>query len=780
LKISPDELKEKLTFSGIEVENVIKTGEILKQIIITEVVEKEKHPDADKLSVCKVYDGQQTHQVVCGAPNCSANIKIAFAPVGTEFPDFKLKKAKLRGIESNGMICSEKELGISENHDGIMILPNDAQVGETLDKYLDITDTIYEVEITPNRPDLLGMIGIARDISAQLNIPIKEYQSGKMSFVKSTGNFEIKNSEPILCTRYVAVRFKDVKIAPSPDWLIKKLQIADIKPINNVVDITNLVMYEFGHPLHAFDANMVEGNNIIIRKSREKELFPALDNNTYTLTGNELVIADSTKPVALAGVIGGKNSHITENTTDIILEAACFDPSITRRTSYNFKIFTDSSYRFERGMANKTCELIAERATELITKITGANVINNEILDDYPNIKQKTIIELRPTRVKKLLGIQIDNKTIVQYMQSLGLMLINEKEDNLTFEIPEVRIDLTREIDLIEEIIRLYGYNNFPEKETEQKIMDKSIFDAKRDIKNFLVQNGFYEAINLSFTDPVYLDFLQLNDDDYRRKTVNILNPQGQSFSIMRSTLLPQLLKNALLHINHSNMNIKMFELNKIFISAPLTETLRLSGIMTGQMLSTHWKTENQNITFFDIKGIVVNILNYLHIFDIDLYRSTEPFYLPNYGFDIKTKGKLLGSIGRLDQKVLQKFDLEGEFFVFDLDLEMIFANADFRTIKFKDTSKFPSVKRDISFIINTQHEWNDIKKTIKSINHDIIKGIFPFDEYKGQQIEEGFRSLSISILINSDVKTLQEEDIKLTMNKIIEKLKEKFNIIMR
>jgi len=401
--LSAEELQDKLTFAGIEVEAVIRLGEELKQIKIAKILKREKHPAADKLSVCKVDDGEGIKQVVCGAPNCDANQFVAFAPVGAQVGEFKIKKAKLRGVESFGMICSEQELGISDNHDGIMVLPQNAPLGKDLASFLHLEDTVYDVEITPNRPDLLGMIGVARDLSALLNLQLKLPEiSISENEEKIEDTLKLENKIPKLCTRYTARVIKNLKIAESPDWLKKKLISVGLRPINNVVDVTNFVMMEFGHPLHAFDLNKLQANTIIVRNAENGEKLPALDENTYSLREHDIVIADVSKPIALAGIIGATNSHITSETTDIVIEAANFLYSSIRKTSGRLKISTDSSYRFERNMSDETTEIAGKRAAQLILEIAGGKLLRGK-LDSYPQPVSENIVMLRPERVRKVL-----------------------------------------------------------------------------------------------------------------------------------------------------------------------------------------------------------------------------------------------------------------------------------------------------------------------------------------------------------------------------------------
>jgi len=406
INLSVTELEEKMTFSGIEVEAVEKLGQELKQIKIAEIVEKQAHPESDHLAICQVNDGKETMQVICGAPNCAAGQKVAFASIGCQIGDFKIKKAKLRGQVSFGMLCSEKELGLSEEHDGIMVLPETATVGQDLASYYKLEDTCYDVEITPNRSDLLGMIGVARDLSSQLNIPVT---LPEVKLEEGTGDIneflKLENKATDLCTRYTARLIKGVEIKESPDWLKERLISVGLRPINNVVDVTNFVMMEYGHPLHAFDYKKISDNRIIIRRAEEKENIPALNELEYSLADTDLVIADTSKPLALAGIIGAENSHITDSTTDIVIEAANFLNTAVRKTNYRLKISTDSSYRFERDIADETAEIVSRRAAALILEVAGGTLVGG-MLDSYPDPKPLAEVSVRPSRVARIIGIE--------------------------------------------------------------------------------------------------------------------------------------------------------------------------------------------------------------------------------------------------------------------------------------------------------------------------------------------------------------------------------------
>ena len=783
INLNSKELEKKLTFSGIEVESIEEIGEELKQIIIGKIVEKKYHPKADKLSICQVDDGTGIKQVICGAPNCAKNQKIAFAPVGSKLGDFKIKKVKLREEESYGMICSEQELGISDNHDGIMILPDDAPIGKDLASYLNLEDTSFELEITPNRPDLLGIIGVARDLSAllklTLNLPKISFKSGKKKIEEALA---LENEAPELCSRYVARMIEGVTICESPLWLKKQLLAVGLRPINNVVDITNFVMMEYGHPLHAFDYQNLDGKKIIVRSAKKEEKIPALDEETYTLNKLDLVIADASKPIAIAGIIGGVNSHITSQTTNIVLEAANFNYANIRRTSRRLKIATDSSYRFERNLSDETAEIVSKRAAQLILEIAGGTLLHGT-LDSYPNPQQTNVVALRPSRVRKLLTIKENDTTLIDYLEGLELTLQKQEKDKLYFEIPFFRKDLCREIDLIEEIIRLHGYNNIETFHKSQNIMNKRTFYARRKLQDILVSYGFSEVINWSFADPKDLDSLNVSESDERRNVVKIKNPLGDDFAIMRSTLLPGIFKNTLLNIYHGQKELKLFEMNKVFFRKDeklATEKYNLTGLLSGNLNPVFWKEKPKEIDFYDVKGIVEELLTSLDLEDVDYTTSKENYFQPGSGADIFFRENCIGNFGKLDPKISQTFGLEQTIFIFELSIDDIFSLQEKLIPTYKSIAKFPPVLRDLSFIISKEFMLKDIKNTIFKTNPKIIRNVVLFDEFISDKIKEGYRSLTFSLVFSSETKTLTDEFINNLLKMIIANLEKSCNIEMR
>ncbi len=780
LDYTPEQLQDKLTFAGIEVEQVTELGKELEQIKIAKIVEREKHPNADKLSICMVDDGTDIKQVVCGAPNCEAGKLVAYAPVGTKFPDFTIKKAKLRGVVSLGMLCSEKELGISQNHDGIMELPKNASVGKDLASFLDFKDTVYEVEITPNRPDLLGLIGVARDLSALLNteliLPEISYEESEEEI---ESHLEIENLNPEKCLRYTARLIKNVKVEKSSEKLQKYLIASEINSVNNIVDVTNFVLMETGHPLHAFDYDKISGKKIIIRNAKKGEKLLALNDKEYILDETDLVIADAEKPIALAGIIGGKNSCVDENTKNIVVESANFLYSTVRKTSRRLKIFTDAGYNFERGMSSEQAKIASDRAVQLLLENAGGTLLKN-ILDSYPIKEEKAKIKIRPQRVEKILSVKIDAEKIIEYLTALGLELTGKNNEELIFLVPYNRKDLTREIDLIEEIIRLHGYNNIPSEKIHKPIMNRKKFYLKRNLKDFLVNNGFNEVINWSFGNPEDIEKLKLNFSE--KNFVKIKNPMWSTFSIMRPSLIPDLMKNAEHNINHNQKNIKIFELAKCFkiIDDKITEDYYCTGLMIGDFTEIYWKDKTDKINFYDVKGLVAEFIDVAKFGKSALNPSNDEIYISGVSADILLNREKIGSFGQVDPKIAEQYSIKESAFVFEINIDKMIEFGKSKPIKFKEIPKVGFVNRDLSFVVSKRYLVNELTACISGVNKNLIREVVLFDEYKGKGIKDGFRSLSFNITIGTGTKNLTDENLNNLFDKIIKELKKKFQIEMR
>ena len=797
----PSELARVMTFGGIEVEDYHARAANLQDIIIVKIIKVEKHPDADKLHVCLIDTGSGTKQVVCGAPNCQQGMLAAYAPVGLKLGNLIITQVNIRGVESEGMLCSEKELEISDDHSGIISLPEDAPIGMNLRRYFQISDTIFDVEITPNRPDLLGLLGLARDVAAlrgkALQLPDSFpsdgylYPQGTISKISSEALlFNLTNEAPDLCPRYLARVILGVKIKESPSWLKDKLLAVDIKPINNLVDITNYVMLEFGHPLHAFDYDLLDGKEIRVRRARKGEVISALDHKDYSLLETDLVIADGSNPVAIAGIIGGANSAITTDTKKVVLEAANFYHLSIRKTAARFKINTDSAYRFERNLSNETVALISQRATDLICELCGGEVIH--LIDSYPSPISQVTVDLRTKRANDLLTTNLTNLQICDYLRPLGLIvedIVDHQEleripinKPIRYSVPPYRKDLNREIDLIEEVIRLHGYNNISEKPKREVLTNLGWFYQKRAIADYLVYNGFYEAINSSFMEPTILSSLKLSEDDFRASIFELINPLGVSFSMMRTTLLPGLLKNVQFNIANGQSDIKLFELGKVYLKKEQepAEHYFLTGILYGNISSQHWKYKTEKTSIFTVKGYVEGLLNKLTDLPAQYRDFDVSYYQQGSGIEISINDEVIGNLGKIDPLLVKSLDIEQALFVFDLDISRLLRIGGKKTTSFQEINKYPPVSRDISFIAHNRYRHQEIEQLIKTTNPEMIRNIKLIDEFRGKNIPSDHRSLTYSIVISSREGTLTDETVNNLLEAILKKLELNFKIEMR
>ena len=559
--VSVSEIVDKLTYAGLEVEEVDYQSKKFENIVIGYVKEVKKHPNADKLSLCKVYDGKDDYSVVCGASNVAAGQKVAFAKVGAVIPNggMKLEKVKIRGEFSSGMICSERELGLSDNHEGIMVLDPSLKEGVSFADALELNDTILEIAITPNRADALSHIGVARELSALFDLPLKYpdvnfKESGKKS--EELASVEIKNSNN--CPRYIGKVVSNVEVKESPNWLMKRLKSIGLRPINNVVDVTNYVLHEVGQPLHAFDLDNLGLRRIIVRDAGKDTKFITLDSKERKLQSNDLMICDANKPVAIAGVMGGENSEVTSTTKNLLIESAYFNPSSIRRTSKNLGLSTDASYRFERGTDHEITKWAARRAAQLIQATTSSGIIAKGEIDAYPKRITKKKVSLRYSRIEKILGYKINNSTVKKILAKLGFEIKSITKEKLTVMLPTYRHDIEREIDLIEEVARIYGYNKIPEVSkisvTLEEKVDHSAFNDN--VREFLNSLGFYEIITNSL----------LSEDIVSRfgSAINLINPQSNEMSHLRTSLIPGLLTSISNNIKVNEKDLQLFELGKM------------------------------------------------------------------------------------------------------------------------------------------------------------------------------------------------------------------------
>jgi phenylalanyl-tRNA synthetase beta chain len=783
--ISVEEISHKLTMAGLEVEDIYSEAEVYKGFIVGLVKTKEKHPNADKLSLCTISDGEKDLQVICGAPNVQENQKIVFAPIGTIIPNgqLKIEKAKIRGIESFGMICSEAELNISENHEGIMVLPNDSQVGAPITEALKLNDTVFEIGITPNRPDALSHIGVARELAAlynkSLSLPKVKLKQSKHS-IKEFASIEIE--DVLNCPRYSAVVVKNVEIKDSPQWLKDNLSKIGLRPISNVVDITNYVMYETGQPLHAFDLDLLAGSKIIVKSTQSESVFTTLDSKQRNLPVGTLMICDAEKPVAIAGVMGGENSEINSQTKNLLIESAYFNPSSIRRTSRELGLSTDASYRFERGIDPNNTLYSAQRAAQLISEICNGEVLKGSI-DVYPQkIKPKKIL-FRNEQVKRILGYTIQSAKIKKIFSNLGFEVLKSHSNRITISIPTFRPDIEREIDLIEEIARVHGYDNIPTISkiavTLQKRIDESEFaDQVRDVANSL---GFYEMIN----NPLVSKKLA----SYYENPIQVLNPQNIDMEFLRNSLLPGALSVVARNINSGEKDLCLFEIGNIFIKNnseeiksfnDFEETQKLIFILTGRANAKEWHSNERNFDFFDLKGVINTFLSKI---SLDNFLNDSYYHTGNnlYKF-LLTKSfmnKVLGKGGKVKKEVLSEFGIDQDVYSFEFDLQSL-NKIEKINKKFIEPGRFPKVFRDFAFIFDKAILAEEIINHIKSEGSKLLKTVKLFDLFEGESVGANKKSLAFSLEYGSDERTLTEQEVEKDFTALIKSITQKFNATLR
>ncbi|MFH1028598.1 MAG: phenylalanine--tRNA ligase subunit beta, partial [Pseudomonadota bacterium] len=621
--LSPDQLADLLTMLGLEVEAMDRLGEGFDDVVVALVEEKRQHPNADKLSLCRVNNGSEVLDVVCGAQNFKQGDMVALAQIGAVLPgDFKIKKSKIRGEESCGMLCSEKELGLADESAGIMILPGSGLVlGTPLFSALGLKDTLFEIGLTPNRADCLSAVGIAREIAAKLGLQVRYPDSAVIEGgepVESVIGVVVEAAD--LCPRYAARYISGCKISPSPEWLVKRLNAIGIRSINNVVDITNLVMMELGQPLHAFDCDRLAGKRIVVRRAGEGEPFTTLDGQQRALVSDDLVICDAERPVALAGVMGGLNSEIENTTTCILLESACFKPAAVRKTSKRLGLHTESSHRFERGIDIGGVARALDRAAALIVELAGGTMARGA-LDVYPGNCEPFSIPFRPERANSLIGIDLAREEILDILTRLECRVVEGDAGIVQVEPPSYRIDIEREIDLIEEVARLNGFDRIPASMPIARITSDRPSrhqQLEKRVRNILVDHGMNEIINFSFTDPGSAGKLMLREDDPRRNAIRLSNPLVDEQSVMRTTLLPGLLETVARNINFRSLDLSLFEMRRVYMPSAgddmPTEPIFIVGAMTGSRDGDGWSRPNESVDFYDAKGVVEALLELIGV----------------------------------------------------------------------------------------------------------------------------------------------------------------------
>jgi phenylalanyl-tRNA synthetase beta chain len=759
-----------MTMSGSKVEAIEEMGKEIENVVVGKILKVERHPDADKLVITQIDVGSETIQIVTGATNIKEGDYIPVAQNGSSLPGgVKIKKGKLRGIESNGMLCSAQELGIpldnlpEELLDGIYILDKEYQLGKDIKEVLGLNDAVVEFEITNNRPDCLSIIGIARETAATLGTKLKYPEvtvSENSENLSSYVNIEVKNGE--LCPRYTARVVKNVKIQPSPGWMQDRLLKAGVRPINNIVDITNYVMLEMGQPMHAFDLDKLAGRKIIVRNAIEGERITTLDEAERTLDESMLVIADQDRAIAIAGIMGSSNSEIDENTNTLVFEGANFQAINIRMSSKKLGLRTEASAKFEKGIDTELAETALERACNLVQLLGAGEVVGGK-LDIYSKPKQNRHIKFDTERARAFIGADISTDKMKEYLEALEFGV----DSNFNVTVPTFRDDVEREADIIEEIARLYGYENIPSKlmdatftqggkSYKQKLMDRA--------KNVMTAQGLYEVFTYSFVSPGVFNKINLKVESPLRNAIKLINPLGEDQSIMRTTIIPNIMEVISRNYNRKIESGSFFELSKVYIAdtLPLTELAEEREVLTLGMYG--------NVDFFDLKGIVENLMEEFNIKNYRILSSNNDSMHPGRTAELIINNKRIGWLGEAHPDMLDNYDVPVRVYIAELNFDEMAIQSNPEII-YRALPKYPSVSRDIAVVVDEDITAGQIEEIIRNKGGKTIEDVKLFDIYRGSQIEKGYKSMAYAITYRSDEKTLTEEEIAKVHNKILNSL---------
>ncbi len=783
--LSAEQLAARLTMLGLEVDAAQELYAGLDAVKIAKVLAVEKHPNADRLTLCEVEVGDQVLPIVCGAPNVRAGLVTAVALPGTTLPDgMKIKKAKVRGQVSEGMLCSWKELGISEASSGIVELDSALLSGQSLTEALGLVDTMIEVDLTPNRADCASVLGIAREVAGVTSQQVCRPVTTLPDF-SSPAEFTVSIEDSQLCSRYAARKLTGATIKPSPWWLQRLLLAVGMRPINNIVDITNFVMLEYGQPLHAFDYAKIAGKGIVVRLPKADETkFTTLDGTERSLEPDMLLICDQEKPVAMAGVMGGLNSEVTDATTDILLESACFDPVSIRRTARRLSLASEASYRFERGVNPEGVTEALERAVQLICELAGAQAADG--LDLYPGKKELLQLDLRVQRVNSLLGTNLSKEQIAACLRGIEFAVEGEG-DLLHVTVPAFRIDIEREVDLVEEVARSVGYNEIPIT-LPVMAMDcpqpEPLRQLRKKIAGLMTGLSFYEAVNYSFVSKKHSDLLQLAAEDHRRQQVDLLNPLSEDQAVLRTMLLPSLLDNVRRNISFQQTDVRLFEIGKVFTFTALgqqpLERYQLCAVISGSRCpeASPLYFAAQETDLFDLKGAAQALLRELRLKTAISFQSaagqTESYAEQGYALRIMADKEQLGLISKVPSTIARAFGIKQEVYFLELELEVL-NELSAAAKSFSQLPRYPSVRRDIALIVPEQVQAGELLQDI--LDHKMQDVIYAdiFDVYSGKPIEDGMKSVALTVTYRSTDKTLDDETVNGFHEKIVSSLMSRF-----
>ena len=798
--LNPQAIADALTSIGLEVDSVSEEEQIpggLAGVVVAEVVECVPHPDSDHLHITKVNDGgPELLTVICGAPNVAAGEKVLFARIGSVLPgDFKIKKSKIRGVESFGMICAEDELGIGSDHSGIMVLPAEAQVGTSAKDYLHLSsDAVIEIELTANRIDGASHIGVARDLYAYLklnNIPCKFKMPDISAFKEGAGEaIPIDVQDVAGAPRYSAITIEGVKIAPSPDWLQKKLMSVGLRPINNVVDISNFILMECGQPLHTFDADKIVGGKVIVRRAAEGEKLVTLDGVERTLKSTDMVIANKDKAMCIAGVFGGADSGVTDSTVNVLLESAYFDPVSIRKTSKSQGLQTDASYRYERGADPEIVDFARRRAALLILELAGGKIVG-KIQENYPVKFEKKIIDLDYDRIENFIGKKIGHKTIEDILTYLKYDFIEKGPNGAKVAAPTYMVDVYRECDVVEEILRIYGYNNVelpsrlhmsvnatPSPEPEA---------IRNGISNFLAANGFVETMNNSLTKGDYYTDLKTFPAE---KCVHIVNPLSSDLNVMRQTLILNGLEVIAYNINRQKTSMKFFEYGSVYQRNPELDGKTLASykehtcftlFITGTP-DKSWCQEPRKGDYYQLKGYVEMLLKRFgtELDRLDTEAAPTDIFSEGLVYRLQGQGKELLTLGTVAPGLARKFDVKQPVFAAEINWNTLFELVKRDKVTFKEMPKFHEVRRDLALLFDESVMYADIQKSAFRAAKKMLKNVTLFDVYRGDKIPQGKKQYALSFVLQDTEKTLTDSDVEKIMSKLLSTYQNEFGAILR
>ncbi|MGM0415354.1 MAG: phenylalanine--tRNA ligase subunit beta [Thermodesulfobacteriota bacterium] len=791
--LSAADLSHRLTMAGLEVDYMEEIGAGFDSVIVARLESVEPHPQADRLTVCQVSSGSEVVQVVCGATNHKGGDLVALAQVSSVLPgDFKIKKSKIRGMESRGMLCSEKELGLAEESEGIMILPAGLELGIPVFEALDLKDVRYEIGLTPNRADCLSVFGVAREVAAfvgkSLQLPqVPEFAPASEEIDDLTS---VTIETPEGCPRYMARLIRGVKVGPSPDWLVHRLEAVGMRSINNIVDVTNYVLMELGHPLHAFDFNRLAGKRIIVKRASDGFNFTTLDGQVHELCSEDVVVCDAEQPVALAGVMGGENSEVQDDTVDILLESAYFDPRSIRRTSKKTGIHSEASHRFERGADMDMVPLALDRAADIICEITGATVLEKAI-DTYPKVIEKRDIYITSTRTNELLGLELSLADIEGLLSSIGLYSRPSATDKdaICVTVPLSRHDLEREVDLIEEVARLNGYDNVPVTMPVSRVVppiDTQSIDFVTSLRDVVVAQGMREIINYSFESRSVYDNILLSSDDQRRSHVALMNPLTEEQSVMRTSLVPAMLETLGRNLAYKSSDLGLFELRPVFVpirGGQTDERLSLCIALTGKRECQGWAHSAADVDFYDLKGVLEVVFEH---FGVDRVRfnpdKPEEYLHPGKSCSIYAGAReqnKVGVIGELHPQVQENYSIDQPVYIAEIDVRVLLG-CYAKENNFEPISRFPDSYRDSAFLVAEDVTAQQMLEVIDKVKVKYLEDVVLFDMYAGKGIPEGMKSLALRMRYRSAEKTLADEEVNAMHAKIVKALQKNLGAEIR